>query len=137
MNGCLFCKIVAGEIPAFKVYEDGSLIAFLDIKPVNKGHTLIVPKEHYATMLDVPAHVLSDMMSAVPSIAKAVMKATQSTGFNLLVNTNPSSGQLVEHVHMHIIPRFEGDGYRHWVGKHYESDAQANEVLNAVRAALS
>lgn len=133
---CLFCSIVKGEVPSFRVYEDDAVVAFLDIKPVNRGHVLIVPKEHYATLLDAPAHVLTDIMSAVPGLAKAAMKAVNAQGFNLLVNNAKEAGQLVDHVHAHIIPRFEEDGYKHWVGKHYADDAEATSVANAIRASL-
>lgn len=133
---CLFCSIVKGEVPSFRVYEDDAVVAFLDIKPVNRGHVLIVPKEHYPTLLDAPAHVLTDIMSAVPGLAKAAMKAVNAQGFNLLVNNGKEAGQLVDHVHAHIIPRFEEDGYKHWVGKHYADDAEATSVANAIRASL-
>lgn len=133
---CLFCGIVAGNIPSHKIYEDDSLIAILDIKPVNRGHMLIIPKEHHATVLDTPAHLLTDIMSAVPGLARAVLKATGATGFNLLVNTSRDAGQLVDHVHAHVIPRLDGDGYKHWVGKPYANDADAATVANAIRLAL-
>lgn len=133
---CIFCKVVSGSATSYRVYEDDAVVAFLDIKPVNRGHLLIVPKEHYATLLDAPAHVLTDIMSAVPGLARAAMKAVEAPAFNLLINTGRESGQLVDHVHAHIIPRFDGDGYKHWVGKRYDDDAQATSVANAIRAAL-
>jgi histidine triad (HIT) family protein len=112
-------------------------MAFLDIKPVNRGHVLIVPKAHAENLLETPPHTLTDMILAVPGLAKAAMKAVGASGFNLIVNNGKDSGQLVEHVHMHIVPRFDGDGYKHWVGKHYENDAEATNVANAIRASLS
>lgn len=137
MNDCLFCSIASGSVPSFKVYEDDTVMAFLDIKPVNRGHLLIVPKTHAATLADTPPHTLTDMMLAVPGLAKAAMKAVGAGGFNLIVNNGKESGQLVEHVHMHIVPRFDGDGYKHWVGRHYANDTEATEVANAIRASLS
>ncbi len=137
MNECLFCKIVQGQVPSYKVYEDDTIMAFLDSKPVNRGHALIVPKVHASSLLETPTHTLTDMMTAVPGLAKAIMKAVGAQAFNLMVNTGKESGQLVDHVHMHVIPRFDGDGYKHWMGKHYDNDTQANEVANAIRAALS
>ncbi|RME53448.1 HIT family protein, partial [Candidatus Woesearchaeota archaeon] len=117
MSDCIFCKIIAGEIPSQMVYENDKVFAFLDINPINKGHTLIVPREHHEDFLDTPDDVLQDMIVRVKKIARAIMTAVNADGFNLGVNTKPAAGQIVFHTHMHIIPRFEGDGLRHWPGK--------------------
>ncbi len=130
---CIFCKIIAGEIPCNKVYEDDALIAFLDIHPNNPGHTLIVPKEHFENLLETPAHVAEALMVAVQLLAPRVMLATQATGFNVGVNTGVSSGQVVMHTHVHIIPRFEGDGLVHWPTKEISTE-MLEEVAEKMRA---
>lgn len=136
MTDCLFCKISRGEIPSAKVYEDDEMIAFLDIKPVNPGHLLLVPKAHYTSLLETPTDLLARLMSMVPALAKATLQATQAEGFNVLINTGPVSGQIVFHTHIHIIPRKQDDGYEHWHGQPYDNPQEADRIANAVRAAL-
>lgn len=133
---CLFCKIIAGQIPSSKVYEDDELVAFLDIKPVNPGHVLLIPKQHFASLAETPEALAGAMMAMVPSLAKAVMQATNAKGFNVAVNNGRVAGQLVDHVHLHIMPRHENDGYELWHGKAYESSQAATSMANAIRAAL-
>lgn len=114
MNDCLFCKIVHGEIPALKVYEDDDVFAFLDIAPVNVGHTLIVPKAHYANCADTPDEALAAAMRAGKRIAAAALAVTGASGYNVGINCGPVAGQVIMHTHVHIMPRFEGDGLKHW-----------------------
>ncbi|MEI7741551.1 MAG: HIT family protein [bacterium] len=121
MSDCLFCKIIAGEIPSTKVYEDQDVVAFLDISPVNKGHTLVVPKSHAENFLVVSEDVSAKAFGAAQKVAKAVLAATGAHGFNLHVNNGHVSGQVVDHLHIHIIPRFEGDGLEHWPKMTYGS----------------
>jgi histidine triad (HIT) family protein len=110
MNDCIFCKIVKGDIPSSKVYEDKDILAFLDIAPANKGHALVVTKAHHETMIDMPPDLLKKMAEATQKIARAVVKATQADGFNVFMNNKKQAGQLVPHVHFHIVPRFSNDG---------------------------
>lgn len=116
---CLFCKIVSKEIPAFVVYEDAQVIAFLDIHPVNQGHTLVVPKVHADAITDASPDVLSAMIVVAQKVAKGLM-ATGAEGVNVLQNTGPVAGQVVPHLHIHVIPRRGDDGFRHWQGKDYQ-----------------
>ena len=113
-DDCVFCKIVNGEIPCSKVYEDEKILAFLDISPVNKGHALVIPKKHFETLLDVPDDLLGDLMKAVKKVAKAVIKVAETDGFNLMQSNKTTAGQAVPHFHIHIIPRIDGDGLKHW-----------------------
>lgn len=106
---CIFCKIIEGEIPSSKVYEDEKVIAFMDISPVNKGHCLVLPKEHYETIFDISEDVLSETIAIVKKIASAVEKAADCDGINILQNNNKAAGQLVPHIHFHIMPRFGND----------------------------
>ena len=107
---CIFSKIVAGEIPAQKVYEDEVVLAFLDVNPVSDGHTLVIPKQKYERLDDCPAEVLGEFCSRLGKIAKAVVSAMNAEGYNVLCNNGRAAGQLVEYVHFHIIPRNSGDG---------------------------
>lgn len=107
---CIFCKIVKGDIPSAKIFEDDKLICFLDIAPANKGHALIVTKEHYETLLEVPDEVLNDLMAKAKKISRAMSSALGAEGINILMNNKKVAGQLVDHAHIHIIPRFNGDG---------------------------
>ncbi|MFA5737075.1 MAG: HIT family protein [Candidatus Paceibacterota bacterium] len=114
---CLFCKIVSGKIPAYKIYEDDKFIAFLDIKPINFGHTLVIPKKHYRNLFDLPHDLTVEIGPLIKKIALAVKEATNADGINIGWNNEPAAGQLIYHSHTHIIPRFIGDGFEHWRGK--------------------
>lgn len=106
---CVFCKIIAGEIPSAKVYEDDKVLAFLDIAPFNFGHTLVIPKAHCHGISDLPDDYRDAIFAAAAKIAPAVMRATGALGFNLLMNNGQVAGQEVPHAHLHIIPRFVDD----------------------------
>jgi len=136
MNNCLFCKIVTGEIPTQKVYEDDQVLAFLDINPVNPGHTLVIPKEHHEKLSETPPEVAAEIMRVVPGLMKAIEKAVNAKAINIAVNNGELAGQVVFHTHLHIMPRFEGDGYDIWHGKAYEEQEEANKIADAIRAAL-
>ena len=110
---CVFCKIVSGDIPCSKVYEDDSVLCFLDINPVEKGHTLVVPKRHSATLMDAPPDDLPKVILAVQKIANALM-ACGADGVNVCQNNNTAAGQLVPHLHFHVIPRKTQDAPRKW-----------------------
>lgn len=105
---CIFCKIIAGQIPCHKIYEDQDLLAFLDIGPLVKGHTLVIPKGHCTNTLDAPAEVLGRISGRIPAIARAVLAAVGAKGFHLLVNNGPEAQQSVNHLHFHILPRLAG-----------------------------
>ena len=109
MQECLFCQIINGEKPSHKVYEDENTYAFLDINPRNKGHTLVIPKKHRETFLDLKEKEVTSLFQKVQKIAKAVKKATNAEGFNLLQNNEKAAGQIVDHVHIHVIPRYTED----------------------------
>ncbi|MEM1355631.1 MAG: HIT family protein [Planctomycetota bacterium] len=106
---CIFCKIVAGEIPCHKLYEDERVLSFLDIGPLSKGHALVIPRGHYETIDLVPAEDAAAMFRIVPALSRAIMQATGAKSWNLLQNNGSAAGQAVGHVHLHIIPRLNGD----------------------------
>src|ERR1700733_12959039 len=103
---CVFCKIVAGDIPSALVLEADAAGAFLDIHPVNHGHVLLVPKEHHATLADLPDEAAAETASLLPRLARAVIKATGAEGMNVIVNIGRVAGQTIDHIHWHLIPRF-------------------------------
>lgn len=108
MENCLFCKIAAGEIPSAKVYEDDGVLAFLDIAPVEKGHTLVISKRlHSEALIDTPPEILAEMLAVAKKIGAAMLKAGFG-GFNVVQNNYPDGGQAVPHIHFHVIPRAKG-----------------------------
>jgi histidine triad (HIT) family protein len=108
---CVFCQIVDGEIPADVVYEDDEVVAFLDGNPLTEGHTLVVPREHVARVIDIPTDVAGPYFEPVPAIADAVEQAVDADGATMAWNDGAAAGQEVRHAHLHIIPRWSGDGY--------------------------
>ena len=110
MSETIFSKIIRGEIPCHRVYEDEAILAFLDVSPLAPGHTLVIPKEVAATLDQLSDESAAAIGRALPKISRAVMKATGATAFNVLQNNGAAAHQAVLHVHFHIIPRFEGRG---------------------------
>ena len=137
VDGCLFCAIVAGDAPAHLVLDTSEVVAFLDIRPVFEGHTLIVPREHRATMLDLSADELTVLAVAAQRVAGAVETALGAGGSWVSVNNRVS--QSVPHVHLHVVPRTKGDGLRgfFWPRTKYASDESAAACAARLRAALS
>ena len=105
-NDCIFCAIAAGEIPSFKVYEDDLVLAYLDINPFSKGHTLVIPKAHTTGLLDTPDETLAAVIARVKKVAAHLKQALPCDGFNILQNNGAAAGQTVMHVHFHIVPRY-------------------------------
>ena len=107
---CLFCKIVSGKIPAYKVYEDELVFAFLDIYPASEGHTLVAPKKHFSKFADMNSEDVTSLFEAARKITAAVEKASLADGSNIGINNGEAAGQEIPHVHVHVIPRRKGDG---------------------------
>ena len=105
-NDCVFCAIAAGEIPSFKVYEDELVLAYLDINPFTKGHTLVIPKEHSSGLLDTSDDTLAAIAARVKKVAAHLKSALPCDGFNILQNNGEAAGQTVMHIHFHIVPRY-------------------------------
>src|SRR3954469_17149988 len=108
-GSCIFCKIVAGQIPCFKLLEDEATIAFMDVNPVNPGHALAVAKGHWPTVDVIPPEVLAAVAGTAQKIAKAAMTALKPAGLNLVQANGTAAGQSVPHLHIHIMPRRPGD----------------------------
>lgn len=135
MEDCAFCRIVSGDLKAYKVYEDEFCLGFLDERPVFPGHTLLIPKTHYATMADLPPDLPGPVFSAVSVIARAVETGLGADGAFIGINNKVS--QRVPHLHVHIIPRHFKDGLRgfFWPRQKYAGDAEAKEVQEKLAAA--
>lgn len=133
---CIFCKIIAGQIPCHRLLETERVLAFLDVGPLSRGHTLIVPKSHVATIDTMPDDIAAACGAVIPRLSRAITKVTGVKGWNVLQNNGKLAGQSVAHVHFHIIPRVEGDGlgYRWPAGK--LDAAAAKELVTAITAAL-
>ena len=106
---CVFCKIIRGEIPCCKVYEDDLILAFLDIAPFNIGHTVIIPKDHQNSITTLDEIYANRIIKMAPKIGVALMRTINAEGFNLFLNNGSVAGQTVWHCHMHVLPRFAGD----------------------------
>lgn len=128
---CIFCKIVAGEIPSYKVYEDEKVIAFLDINPVSRGHTLVLPKKHFENLENISEDELCKVIKAVKKIGQAIKDGLGVKGYNVTLNNGSVAGQIIEHIHFHIIPRQEGDGLHLWPQKKYK-EGEAEEILRKI-----
>ncbi len=135
MSDCIFCKIIKGEIPSSKIFEDEKVLAFLDIGPVNKGHALVIAKEHHETLMDVPDELLKDMIVVVKNVSAAIMKAVQADGISLGMSNYEAAGQLVPHAHFHIMPRLKDDGLKLWPQGKYE-EGEMDKYADNIRKAL-
>lgn len=136
MEETIFSKIIRHELPADIVYEDDAVLAFLDIKPINPGGTLVVPKKWSRNILDIDAETWGKVMEVVRRIAPAVKKAMDATGVNIIMNNEPAGNQIIFHSHVHIIPRHEHDGGIDSPGTPYPDGEQA-KTAEKIRSALS
>jgi histidine triad (HIT) family protein len=137
MDDCIFCKIAAGKVPCNKVYEDKYTIAFLDINPAAKGHTLVIPKEHYETMTDIAPAVMQSLSLSLQKVAKKVHDGLLADGYNVYINNKPAAGQVVMHAHFHIVPRKHDDGIRiQWPQKRY-GPGEMEDIKSKVSGAVT
>ena len=133
---CIFCKIVKNELPAHKIYEDDYMVAFLDNSPVNEGHVLIVPRRHWKSLDEVDDLMAGYLMIVVRKIGAAIKKTLGASGYNVVINNGSVAGQIIDHFHCHVIPRFDGDGLHSWPQKQYES-GKADRLAASLKANLS
>ncbi|MEK4666514.1 HIT family protein [Niallia sp. FSL R7-0271] len=139
MSDCIFCKIVAGEIPAKKVFENEHVVAFLDISQVTKGHTLVIPKTHVKDLYELTPEIAKNLFEVVPSIANGLKAAFEPVGLNTLNNNGEKAGQSVFHYHMHLIPRYgKGDGFGAVWKTNFDaySDEQLSQIANDIKEKL-
>ena len=129
---CIFCSIASGKIPCAKIYEDDAVFAFLDIGPVSDGHTLVIPKEHFEKLHECPSEILGRVSDCIGKIADAVVTAMGAEAYNVLCNNGQAAGQLVGHVHFHVIPRNSGDGvFDRWPAYKYQQ-GQAEQIAKKI-----
>jgi histidine triad (HIT) family protein len=133
---CIFCKIVRGDIPCAKVFENEHVLAFLDISQVTKGHTLVIPKVHKKDLYELTPEIAGHLFEAVPGIAQAIKEQFEPAGLNILNNNGEAAGQTVFHYHMHLLPRYgEGDGFGA-VWKSHQSE-YTPEDLQSIASTIS
>ncbi len=134
---CIFCRIVAGEVPSFTIAEDAHSLAFMDINPANTGHVLVVPKEHAANIFEVSPSALAATASTAQRVAKAVQEVVAPAGLNLLQANGPGAAQSVQHFHLHVLPRRFGDDLpMNWPLRPGDRDAIA-ALAERLKAALA
>lgn len=132
---CLFCNIIRRAIPSNVVYEDERTFAFLDIRPLNPGHTLVIPKTHSLDIFEMPDEDLSAVIRTVRKIALGMEKAFAPDGVNVHMNNRRAAGQVVFHAHIHVIPRHENDGYAHWHGSPLR-EGEGAAIAKSIRRVL-
>ena len=137
-NDCIFCKIIASQLPATKIYEDQDALAFMDIGPVSRGHALVIPKTHYDPMMDTPDDVLQKLIIIVKKIARAQTKGLSAHSINISQANGQLAGQLVPHIHFHVIPRFTDDETpKNWKSGSYGDPDEMTEIAARIRDAIS
>jgi histidine triad (HIT) family protein len=135
MTESVFSKIIKREIPAEIVYEDEDFIAFLDINPINIGHTLLVPKKFSTDLFEMNTNDLEKVGLLLKILGESIKKSMGAKGLNIAMNNGKVAGQEVPHAHFHLVPRFENDGYKLWSGKPYKKD-EMKEVANKIRGEI-
>jgi len=131
---CVFCSVINKKSTAAHVFENDGFIAFMDKYPINTGHTLVLPKEHYQTISDMPLKDIGKLFSLSSHIAKAVVKAVSADGFTLGQNNGEAANQIVPHVHVHIVPRFNNDSEQgRWPTRKTASIQELNEIADKIR----
>ncbi len=136
MSDCLFCKIVSKAILSEIVYEDDDVLAFLDTNPVNPGHVLVMPKQHYEDFMAMQEEACAPLAKVIKKIMNVQIGELGYEGVNLFQNNKPAAGQVIPHLHFHVIPRKNGDGYVHWQGQEYgngEKTVMGARIREALR----
>ena len=136
-NECVFCKIVSGELPSTKIYEDETVLVFLDINPVEEGHALVIPKEHMDPITNAPDNILKELIVVAKKIASAQFTGLNAVGVNIAQANGRGAGQEVPHVHFHVIPRYSSDPKEaNWKTRKYKSVEQMNKIAELIKEAL-
>lgn len=134
MEKTLFQKITDREIPADFVYEDEQVFAILDINPVNIGHTLVIPKNPWQNIYEIPEADFGYLMQVTQKIAKKIKNNLGAEGINIIMNNDSAAGQLIFHAHIHVIPRYTGDGHMHWKGARKYNEGEQAEVIAKINS---
>ena len=137
MEKCIFCRIIAGEIPSTKIYEDDLVYAFLDINPINPGHVLVIPKEHHESSSTIPEATAGRMFHVGSRIGVALKRAKEYDAFNLHLADGTAAGQVVNHAHLHVVPRGVEDNF-HWNWRQipYANDNEREEFAQSIQSKL-
>jgi histidine triad (HIT) family protein len=135
-DSCIFCKIANGNIPSYKVYEDNDVLAFLDVNPASRGHTLVVTKEHFDSVVTCPKAILDKAFEVAQLVAQAEIKQLGATGVNILTNCGKSAGQTVNHFHIHVIPRYDEDGLKLEFPPKQLENSQMDQIKDSIKKAL-
>lgn len=129
---CIFCKIINGDIPSRRIYEDENFVVMMDVSPASKGHSLLLPKEHYANLFEMPDALLEELLKVAKKVAAQMKESLQADGINLLQNNGVAAGQTVFHYHMHLIPRYEGEEpILTWEPKSYSAE-EMDEIKSTI-----
>lgn len=130
---CIFCQIVKKKIPSQILFESDTNLAFLDIFPVSKGHTIVVPKNHYNNLEDIPVNELTELYETVKSLSSLIHKKLKIDGYNILQNNFRAAGQVINHFHVHIIPRSREDGkFQLLIPREQSKEDELNQILKAI-----
>ena len=132
MENCVFCKIVKGEIPCSKIWEDEEFLAFLSIDPVCDGHTIVIPKKHYENVFVCEDEILGKLNIVCKKIGLILRERLGCEGVNILNNSGEAAGQEIFHIHFHVFPRFEGDGHKLWFFDKSDNLKNLNEIANKI-----
>ena len=132
MPACIFCDIISGKREYHEIYHDSNIIAILDKYPIDKGHSLVIPKKPYEKLTDMSNHEVADLFSKIPKIANAIIKATNADAFSIAQNNGKAAKQIIPHVHVHIIPRYNATGTL-WLKRKILKDDELNELAQKIR----
>ena len=132
MPACIFCDIISGKREYHEIYHDSNIIAILDKYPIDKGHSLVIPKKPYEKLTDMSSHEVADLFSKIPKIANAIIKATNADAFSIAQNNGKAAKQIIPHVHIHIIPRYNATGTL-WLKRKILKDDELNELAQKIR----
>lgn len=132
-NNCIFCKIANGEIPSRTIYENDLFRVILDNGPATEGHALVLPKDHYANLFEIPADTAAEAMKTAQTVAAMLKEKLHADGLNLVQNNGETAGQTVHHFHMHIIPRYKGDGQNILWKPGHPSDQELDAVFGRIK----
>ncbi len=136
MKSCIFCKIVHKQAPASIIYEDETVMVFLDIRPLNVGHTLVIPKKHYVDIFDIPENQLSQVHKVAKQVSVAIKKATNADGISIIQQNGKAAGQDIFHLHVHVVPRFEGQKLPSFSALKEVERAKLDEMAKKIRQEL-
>ena len=136
MGDCIFCKIMKGEIPSYKVYEDEKTFAFLDINPINAGHTLIIPKNHVVKISEAKDEDLQALAMALKKVIIGIEGGLGVENLNVFINQGEDAGQIIPHLHYHVTPRYPGDGVKFDVPQRKLSEDELKETLEKIKSSI-